>query len=99
MSKHTPGPWEVDGWMGGVRVKSERHVIADCVVRTDTLDEAEEADANARLIAAAPVLLKTLRDIMDNCDCTTMLTGPCANCQRAEAAIEQAEPSITKELK
>lgn len=59
-AKHTPGPWEaraagVLGWF----------VVADSTIVVDTTDEesrcgAIESDADASLIAAAPLLLDAL---------------------------------------
>ena len=72
MSKHTTGPWEAGinpKWiLGGsnfhvVRPKEEfPHGlwVADCGRPGD-----DEAEANARLIAAAPDLLRALKDMVD----------------------------------
>jgi len=71
-AKHTPGPWEVHRGGGLVRRDNGddtccsiaeicvpyRHGIGH--VRGDS-----EQQANARLIAAAPALLKALEDIME----------------------------------
>lgn len=60
MSKHTPGPWKVWG------IDSEGPQIlslkADIVARLDPWrgDDKPEMDANARLLAAAPMLLGAL---------------------------------------
>lgn len=57
-AQHTPGPYEVDGReivcrpLAGSRLK----VVVAKVAGSDN----EESDANARLIAAAPDLLKAL---------------------------------------
>ncbi len=65
MSKHNPGPWRVDGQAhdmagsaiirdaGGFPVASTRSWIK------------EQHDANARLVAAAPDLLKELKVFVD----------------------------------
>jgi hypothetical protein len=55
MSKHTPGPWRLDG---------------PALIVTDTRDIAkayqhEEGQANARLIAAAPDLYACLRNLYE----------------------------------
>ena len=65
MSKHTPGPWQVNHWDkfqvcdadGEVRGCSP---IALCVEGTPA-----ERAANAKLIAAAPALLAALQAIVD----------------------------------
>jgi hypothetical protein len=61
MSKHTPGPWSIDGptRMGGARIVAPykpqcTYMVAE--VLPDCPDDAAR-DANARLIAAAPDLL------------------------------------------
>ena len=58
MSKHTPGPWEKAEPFATVRAPG-RPCIADCGSRSDL-----DAQANARLIAAAPDLLAALEYIM-----------------------------------
>ena len=67
MNKHTPGPWKVftdDFWTVGV--ESETAIIADHLYESndETIkDILSELEANARLIAAAPDLLDTLKHI------------------------------------
>jgi len=51
-TKHTPGPWSTDG----DHIFGPVYLLAD-IVSADTI---EEAEANARLIAAAPDLLAAL---------------------------------------
>ena len=60
-AKHTPGPWSVKGdigtsvWAGPLFVgKTEWDLYSNCV------NNREEAQSNARLIAAAPELLAAL---------------------------------------
>ena len=72
-AKHTPGPWAIrDHWAddgafevyptrGGKKPKfGEWAALAE--VREYGPDEAPEAEANARLIAAAPDLLEALKE-------------------------------------
>lgn len=54
MSKHTPGPWVV-GNVG--------EVVAGGTTLADVYGDDEQADVDARLIAAAPDLLAALEDI------------------------------------
>jgi hypothetical protein len=63
--KHTPGPWRVqDNTIGTnevghqLRVDSNDGAVADCG-RSPHVDE--QSRANARLIAAAPTLLKAVK--------------------------------------
>jgi hypothetical protein len=74
MSKHTPGPWEIDE-DGGIYARSQTVVIGQVYDSSDypCLDgnEAEvdaEATANAKLIAAAPELLNAVRFLLSNPD-------------------------------
>lgn len=67
MSKHTPGPWVLDGEAWVVTVATKRYIT--CEGRN-----AEEAEANARLIAAAPEMLEALQEAyrvlsLRNLDC------------------------------
>lgn len=73
---HTPGPWILDGVEnggGGITcawiAKADKHGAADgrvagafgnCLVKTDA-----KVIANAKLIAAAPMMLATLRDLKE----------------------------------
>lgn len=62
-SKHTPGPWRVDGefvFADGVRIADTTANEDDAVPRSDG-----QCDADARLIAAAPDLLDALPDLLD----------------------------------
>ena len=60
MSQHTPGSWRVIGNReGGIKVDSEQFFIA---LVTDGVPGQE---ANARLIAAAPILLGVLALFVD----------------------------------
>ena len=64
-TKHTPGPWTTHRNIGK---KSELGIMADaapCIIAImgGSKEWPFEANANARLIAAAPELLSTLQDI------------------------------------
>ena len=87
MSKHTPGPWKVDGHMISGHGKHYFHakILAG--------DSDEQCDANARLIAAAP----------ENFECNQELAAivrelcgaygiplPAASLARSDAAIAKA---------
>lgn len=69
-TKHTPGPWEVKHseskpafnvvgkYLGG------KYKIARCPYIADVKVEKEEAEANAKLIAAAPDMIEILKEVL-----------------------------------
>jgi len=60
MSRHTPGPWEINERHGGViYIEGVGNTVAICHDDGFDIDHAE-AEANARLIAAAPQMLEAL---------------------------------------
>ena len=65
MSKFTPGKWMVDG--NGVSVFDERKEATLFIVDNvwEWEDTEGEADANARLIAAAPEMYAFLKDCVE----------------------------------
>ncbi len=71
-AKHTPGPWEVS--VDGQDILSHnKRIVSGPVGHRRTLFDNGEAEANARLIAAAPELLVELKqaeidlaDILDS---------------------------------
>ena len=80
-ARHTPGPWEVHGRQPTfVRANGGKKHVAN----TDSMGDDEENKANARLIAAAPELLESLREILDG-----GIADPAA-VRRAHAAIANA---------
>jgi hypothetical protein len=63
-TKHTPGPWSIARrGSGGCRVESRDGLHVAGVSDGFFDDEAKEFEANARLIAAAPVMLDALREL------------------------------------
>ena len=103
MTKHTPGPWmvESDG-------KEDATVTAFTAVHHNPVyicrvygegvlaragDSTEERAANARLIASAPDLLVTLRELLADCTDTDggLLRPTHYVVDRARAAIAKAE--------
>lgn len=86
-NKHTPGPWEVSG--SEIRSQSEQIIIAGTYyVGTARRGQVE---ANARLIAAAPDLLTSLKALLPEGwgDDDTMDHMP--GVKLARAAIAKAE--------
>lgn len=63
MTTHTPGPWTVAIEYGQHAVVAGDKVIA-FTGRMGAMDDAE-SEANARLIASAPTLLKLLERVLD----------------------------------
>lgn len=57
MTKHTPGPWQVDKTYGLIMAGNEIEIAACHAGR------GADAEANARLIAAAPEMLDALEKI------------------------------------
>ena len=65
MTKHTSGPWKISNNIGR---KGELGIIADAVpciiaIMGNAKEWPMEAKANARLIAAAPMLLDVIKQI------------------------------------
>jgi hypothetical protein len=93
MADFTPGPWEVGepnqgGSVLAVGVFSDRWHIAD--VWRDVPELVEEAEANARLIAAAPDLLAALKRSLDWL-ASYQGAGADRVWEQAKAAIAKAE--------
>lgn len=66
-TQHTPGPWKVDGGKGkhgDLYIWPDDNLWGGHAVATVHQEIQEGADANARLIAAAPALLFALEDIL-----------------------------------
>jgi len=85
---HTPGPWAVVyGTDGHHHIFSEDGPIADVKVRFD----ADEQEANANLLLAAPDLLVVCRRFLEMYDDVRKSVGP-----SVLAAIEHAERAIAK---
>lgn len=65
MSKHTPGPWEIDSGMRTAINKGGKHVAMVSFYKDGTPNSVDEIEheANARLIAAAPEMLEALKAV------------------------------------
>jgi hypothetical protein len=85
--KHTSGPWAIrdDDEDGVVSIVGGSGIVL-ARVRTAT---AEPGDENARLIAAAPDLLKALQDLIDMD--VAYQRGP-----KVEQAVENARAAIAR---
>ena len=68
MLGHTPGPWVTDTshWQDreGVTIWAESNIIADVVP-----DHHNQEEANARLIALAPTLLRIVKTLLASWEC------------------------------
>lgn len=60
MSNHTPGPWAEDKFALSVEIRSIGNPLI-AVVQSRHCESPEEMAANAKLIAAAPMLLEALQ--------------------------------------
>lgn len=69
VTQHTPGPWKFDRNNDGLiafRIAGNGLILADALFK-NTIEHAPqrtEAEANARLIAAAPELLEKLQELV-----------------------------------
>ena len=66
-AQHTPGPWKVKAGTNAVLAGRKQicsHVNAASALPVNMLEDQEIAQANARLIAAAPDLLEALKGVL-----------------------------------
>lgn len=82
--KHTPGPWRVvkDPSNLSLQVYGQTLALFECWRRSDEQTEI----ANARLVAAAPELLETLKEVFADHDAVNQLSWN----DRAAAVIAKA---------
>lgn len=95
MSAYTPGPWRASPYSSivGIAISAPGSVIAG--VRGDQ----PTAEANARLIAAAPSLLALAHQYAEECgDCAGTRVcpddTPCTACDDIWRVIDQAEGRV-----
>lgn len=97
--KHTPGPWHIHDYGNGVQDITAREIdglsCRPARVFGDALDEVYGpiAIANARLIAAAPNLLKALRSMLHRFNHLDVDPGKREAIEAGQAAIAKAELS------
>jgi hypothetical protein len=97
-TKHTPGPWRVtsNSWEVST-VYSTAGEVARCYIDSEVTEDTQDQwgpikEANARLIASAPELLKALQDLMsDDGLWDDMRWADC--CDNARDAIAKATGS------
>lgn len=67
--KHTPGPWtvqeEIDGPVQNTRIVAHKKAVASTAQQCGRPHHWNEAEANARLIAAAPELLEACEALVN----------------------------------
>lgn len=87
MDKHSPAPWiEKDNrqiYANGGHIATVHY----CGIKPDREIDVDEADANARLITAAPKMLQALQDVLEYGDITTI---PATILDQIEEAIWEA---------
>lgn len=96
MSKHTPGPWELRGrTVKGPhpRYEGELRTVASAQWSKGTWKD--EAEANARLIAAAPDMLQALQEMIANCD-RWLETGIPADAEESKRLYNQMAAALKK---
>lgn len=80
----TPGPWRIEaGQTGGWAIEVDEPRFMVLCARAPWPEHIEESEANARLIAAAPDLLESLRVLIDEID-------------RWEEAVVKIVPAFTR---
>ena len=92
-AKHTPGPWENHKWNCEEHQISAKGGTIALVSHSHSLVSEAEADANARLIAAAPILAEYLAELLEATETLARRHGtPLPQChQYAKAALAKAE--------
>lgn len=87
MSKHTPGPWCKDKW-GSLMTEGGQDVLLRGIttISAGSDERIAEAEANTRLISAAPELLEALQV------CIQQITALCS----ADDVPDQARAAIAK---
>ncbi len=78
---HTPGPWTPDTWEWW-RIRHSTRVMDVATVHVEHNGK-DEAQANARLIATAPVLLEALKRLVADFDDRGVTEGSIGIAERA----------------
>ena len=104
-SKYTPGPWEFTGRQSNYdkvtgRVQAEQTKTEICSLNGldfPVPEAREQARANAHLIAAAPEMLETAENIIDDLErfCRTQGSGPDKRLEALKKAIAKAKGQLT----
>lgn len=97
MGQHTAGPWRIDWNISRLDIFAAGGQLIARLLRSTkdgapTYDDAE-AIANARLIAAAPELLKALADLVARCEYDGIPNDSLPAVEAARDAIAKAQGS------
>lgn len=95
MTQHTKGPWKVNGDLMRPEIVNEDNTKAIAFMTSTGGTTLDEADANTRLISAAPELLEALERVEG------LLSADCCNDRLAFQAViqhakEEAQKAINK---
>jgi hypothetical protein len=90
-TKHTPGPWAVDGAFGDYIVGDHSHAGMHGALQAPVanLRNCANIEANARLIAAAPDLLEALQALLRS-QFVNVGSGRALNVSDSDVAIARA---------
>ena len=92
MSKHTPGPWRVNGYGEIVCGEGNDELRIADVAPWDPRKHREEMSANGRLLAAAPEMLAALKNLEnDHPDDPWFRSMPRTAWNMVQSAIAKAE--------
>ena len=97
MSTITPGPWRVDTWKYSnpdrevLTIQTESDAVAQALDLWPPDARQAERDANARAIAALPLLIEALRDLVRRVDTTPIEDGSNLDTCAAHAALQMVE--------
>ena len=89
--KHTPGPWTYRFRSGGTTIEPENDDRVLAVVRITR--DVGDADANAKLIAAAPELLAACRNALD---ALYLMGDDESHLAYRQAAVKELEAALAK---
>ncbi len=93
MSKYTPGPWMIDRFKGQPPYLVANKTEVVCLLGNHERMENDKREANARLIAASPDLLKACKALLKSIDCAWQHSLG-ISCRAARAAIAKAEEEL-----
>ena len=93
MMNHTPGPWHCENGRG-IKTADGEHVsgLGLCTLLGGQPEDREEAEANTRLMAAAPELLAALEDMVKSFGYTDWSSvHDAARCEHAREVLAKVK--------